>query len=57
MFSINIDPKWVLERIGIQNADAELVELCTLLVSQVKNAPDKKAYLKSALRKALGIAR
>jgi len=50
---ISIDTDWLLKRFGI-NVDPELAELGTLFSMRLKNAPDKKQFVKDALRAALG---
>jgi len=52
MLGISISPKAILDRMGVQ-ADSELVELATIFWMRLSDAPDKKAFMKDALRKAL----
>jgi len=52
MFSIS--PQWVLKQLGLDGAvDPEVAEMVTLLVMRYQNAPDKAAFAKETLRKAL----
>lgn len=50
---IGINLKWVLDQFGV-SADEEIVELGTLLMIRFQEAPDRRAFVKAALRKALG---
>jgi len=52
MFGITVSPKGVLKQMGV-DADDELVELATLFYLRLTSAPDKKVFVKDALRKAL----
>lgn len=56
MFSISISPEWICQKLGI-NADPELLELVATFLSRMRNAPDKAAFAKTSLRKALGYDR
>jgi hypothetical protein len=50
---IGINLKWVLDQFGV-SADEEIVELGTLLMVRFQEAPDRRAFVKATLRKALG---
>lgn len=47
-----LSPSYILKLLKV-DADSELVDLCAQLVFQYQDAPDKKQFLKDAIRKAL----
>jgi len=49
---IALNPQWVLEKLGIE-VDPELAELLTVFNMRLSNAPDKLAFIKRSLRRAL----
>lgn len=49
---IPISVTWILSALKIE-ADPELVELGTLFLMRLQDAPDKKAFVKNAIRKAM----
>ena len=52
MFTIS--PQWLLKQLGISDkVDPETAEMATMLLMRYQSAPDKSAFLKDALRKAL----
>lgn len=52
MFTIS--PQWVLKQLGISDSvDPETAQMATMLVMRYQAAPDKAAFVKDAIRKAL----
>jgi hypothetical protein len=49
---IGINIKWVLDQFGV-SADEEMVELGAVLMLRFQAAPDRVAFVKMALRRAL----
>ena len=50
---ITLNPRALLQKLGIKDVDPELVEFWTLFVLRFQNAPNKGVFLKEALRRAL----
>lgn len=54
MFQVTLSPKWILERLGLAE-DPELVEMLSQLFARASMRPDKRAFVKECLRKALEV--
>jgi hypothetical protein len=54
MFSFQLDPAWLIKRVFGADADQELIQLGAEFMHAVSRAPDKRVFLKDAIRKALG---
>lgn len=49
---IALNPQWILEKLGIE-VDPELAELLTVFNLRLSNAPNKLAFIKRSLKRAL----